>query len=399
MEVRKPSRDELAAAAQAYFERGLRVAPIARGKKYPNLPKWNSIDWTFERVMEYIDAGTHDGICLVGGRLPDNRIVMYIDFDGEEAIAEARGWVRDCKTGFIQKTPSGGIHLGYFVDVEYKSHTFKDRGIDFRCAASSNKQGAQVLACPSFYAYSDDEAKRKGLPVGHRGIYNLLGDGMPAPANAAIVSRIEALIDPKAKPRKLALPEAKHGVGLASKRRSPRKPRPPLPRGLSDGDETVIAMLEVVLHGWGHKDYSQDWLPMVMAAHAGSGGSSRVREFIAGHTGIDWGDDNDRSTFRSVWNGLRCDGGVTIGTLAKMYIDAGGPKELLRGFHNNVLTSAATSNERAPTRRIEPSYPPKTDWEDDKAKLLNEAIAWNAAHPDAATQTLIERLTDGGIGQ
>lgn len=311
-----PSTQDIAKHLRMYMGLGLRVAPKQVGRKWPGLPRWNETRWDYASVMSHVHSGFADGLCMLGGRMDDGRIILYVDFDGEEAVAVGRGWYVDCRTGFVQRTPSGGIHLGYIVQQEYRSHTFKDAGIDFRCVGKGKDAGAQVVGAPSFYKYSPAECKRKGLPLGHSGNYVQLGDGKPAEANAAIVARIDKLLGSQGRLFDKPRPQ------VEARRRRVGKPNP-VGGGGTDVDR-ARAMLGHILPSWGSRDYSE-WLSMIMSAHAMSGGDVGIRELIAGHSGISWSDgDKGRDAFRRAWDRLNAGGAVTAGTLVKLYKDAGG---------------------------------------------------------------------------
>lgn len=63
----------------------------------------------------------------------------------------------------------------------------------------------------------------------------------------------------------------------------------------------VLEALGYALRGWGRKDYTQEWLPLVFAAYDGSDGDPTVRDYILHHPDIVWGGAKAKREFVNWW--------------------------------------------------------------------------------------------------
>ena len=220
---------------RSYLKHGLTPLAKVNYQKRPIGEQWeqsNAIGMV--ELDEMLDAGQTDGLCLRGGVQENGDIICFIDFDGIDAEDRAREWFKDCNTGWVQSTPSGGVHLAYRVDDEWGCLARRDMGIDVKCV------GGQVVAAPSVYSYTPKECESKGLPVGTSGSYVLKRDDKPSKANFRIVARLEQLFNH----------HWDDGVKISNIREVTREER----AGYSD--DQIIDMLGFALKDWGSSGLS-----------------------------------------------------------------------------------------------------------------------------------------------
>lgn len=258
---------------------GLTLIPV--NGKAPQDPRWQLREYDSTR-----EAAAAEGRHNLGVRIPRNLLVVDVDprNGGDESFARLTA---DCAvdlSGYPSvRTGGGGVHVYLWLPDGFEAVQRHERypGIDF-------KTSGQVVAPGSVH---------------------------PGTGQRYVSERMELLA--------LEIPAPEALLSVVKRRERPK----PADGGASRAGELTPAMLAANLEQLDPDDFGQGqhdtWLELMMACHHATDGAGRD-EFIEWSTSAaGYGDHADVIGKR--WDSLRAgEGGVTVATLFKRVLDAGG---------------------------------------------------------------------------
>lgn len=288
--IKKMSLEGLMSAYDKYTALDLLLLPKDQFVKTPLAKYWKKDSPTPNRNDVALDqANLQSGWCIVTGERSGRLVVLDFDTqaikDGGNDPQKVLDEVQQLSTStFAFSTPSGGVHV-FYRQPEHQALLTNAKtpiqGLDKR------GEGGQVASYGSFYRYTGEGAKSKGVLDGHGGFYEPLGDHSVIPLMSDELYNW------------LLMTEKKHqgeafGRSTVGKERIKKHFNQPS----SEQERITISALQAILHQWGRKDY-EDWLQMWMSAHHASNGSFVVRDFILSHEDVTW--SGDPSQFLDAW--------------------------------------------------------------------------------------------------
>lgn len=191
-------------------------------------------NWLFRDVKNF---------ATVTGGVSGN--IIGLDYDPAKMTSPVMEYLERWPTGYTVSTPTGGYHAVYRLPDRYQGHNSSDKiapGID------SRGQGGYLVGPGSTVAYYGDDAKKKGVPSGHIGSYDLIGDGQIAEAPADLLT---------------FLLECGVIVDLTAPQEPPAQPR----RDFTAGSVSEAQIADILAHIPAEGSYD-DWLAVTMAVHS-----------------------------------------------------------------------------------------------------------------------------------
>jgi P4 family phage/plasmid primase-like protien len=137
-------------AALTYADRGWKVLPIPRGRKYPRFEKWPSLATTDPEVIEdWWGRWPSDGVGIACGEVSG---LFVIDVDvangkvGAKTLADLEAIHGELPETYTVRTPTGGWHF-YFRYDPARPVGMPDLGLD----VNTRGDGGQVVAPPTIH--------------------------------------------------------------------------------------------------------------------------------------------------------------------------------------------------------------------------------------------------------
>ena len=312
--------DKLMTAYDKYTNLGLLLLPKDKFLKTPLAKYWRKDSEMPSREQVLADQTTlQSGWCIVTGERSGRLVVIDLDTneikkggnDPQKALDEILAL---SPSSFAFITPSGGIHL-FYRQPEHQALLTNAKtplqGVDKR------GEGGQVASYGSFYRYTGENAKNKGVMDGHGGFYEPTGEHETIPLMSDELYNW------------LLTTEKKHqGEAFGRSTVGKERIKKHFAQPSSEQERITLSALQSILHQWGVKDY-EEWLQMWMSAHHASNGSFVVRDFILAHEDVIWKSftnrtDGGQGHFIDSWAGHEYrDGGYTAASLFWLARQAG----------------------------------------------------------------------------
>lgn len=183
----------------------------------------------------------HQNYGIVTGSISGN--IIGIDLDPQKMEADLQEYAQRWPTGYIVRTPTGGLHLVYRVADDIRIKTKADAlgpGIDTR------GEGGYLVAPGSTVTYIWKDAIKKNVPDGFTGTYEQIGGGEITPIPDELLGLLR-----------------ERNLIIGQPRLRPDKNQ--LSRSYSDVTERQIAEMLSFIPTQGGYDY---WLSVLMAVHS-----------------------------------------------------------------------------------------------------------------------------------
>lgn len=301
---------ELAQLILEYRAIGLYALPKKTGAKIAHWRFWMKrdgnvpLETTDANLKRFLPDAGIDGIILHTGLSCAGRLaVVDIDPAGNHAEGQAtyNAVQQLSPTNFVFATAGNGLHLYYILPADVPALKPSSKvhwsNLDIRA------KNALAVLPGSYQQYVGEAAAHKGVADGHVGYYRHIPGGDYTQIPTMSVELYNLLWDAQnpVKPELLGT----EGVGAHNYEHTAEalaRIEAHLKKPLEDREKLVIECLGWVLPTWKGKTYDQ-WLQMWMAAHHGSSGSTRVRDYIASHQTV-WNGRpaSEVSSFRSTWD-------------------------------------------------------------------------------------------------
>lgn len=305
---------------------GLYLVPKRHNKKIPVWQFWektddklNNIVGSRNEALEWQRRSDVSGWCVVCGDLSQRLVVL--DFDTTEIIKHGVDPVNLYEViqsmspnGFVLRSPANGVHIYYRLE-DHQAMIGNNKppvqGMDVR------GKGGQVVTLGGFNRYdntsTDNYADKKGVPDGHSDTYRKLDFG----EYDTIPVMSDELYEWLTKTDKVVNSDEALAENYGLTEMGAKRIEAHFQQGLSEREELVIECLGYILSTWDETKNYEQWYQMWMAAHHGSSGSSKVRDYILTHTGIYWRDgETGRKHFKAAWDKhTQKDSGYTVSSL------------------------------------------------------------------------------------